>query len=164
MPFIDSVLKELERESASTVRILERVPYDKLDWSPHPKSMTLGELAWHIAGIPKRVGQMLREGVFEPKPGRPAGVPAETGAIAEGYRQNIEDLKNQIVAMGDEALREAFSMQRGGQTVMQIPKTGVVRSILLNHTYHHRGQLSVYLRLLDVPVPAMYGVSADEGF
>lgn len=162
MPFIDSVLEELERESANTVRILERVPYDKLDWTPHPKSMLLGQLSWHIAMIPSRVGEMLREGSFAPSRSKPTGWPTEPGSIAARYRQNIDELRAQLKAMPEGEFREIVAMKRGEETVVQFPKGGVVRTILLNHSYHHRGQLTVYLRLLDVPVPAMYGMSADE--
>lgn len=162
MAFIDAVLDELDRESASTTRILERVPYDKLDWQPHAKSMSLGQLAWHIASVPSRVGDMLREGSFAPSRSKPSGFSTEPDSIAAEFRKNIDALREQLKAMPDEEFREIVAMKRGEQVVVQFPKAGLVRVILLNHSYHHRGQLTVYLRLLDVPVPAMYGVSADE--
>lgn len=162
MAFVDTIFEELEREGKSTARILERVPPEKHDWSPHVKSMTLGELAWHIANLPKSVGGFLREGVFAPRRGQKPEVPAEPGAIAARYRQNLADLREQLTAMQDAEFRESIDMKRGDQTVAQFSKAALIRVVLLNHSYHHRGQLTVYLRLLDVPVPAMYGVSADE--
>ena len=160
MPIITPILGELDHEARATTRILERVPREQLDWTPHPKSMSLGKLAWHIATIPQRVEQMLRAGVFDVATARP--VDAQSSFI-EAYHANLASVRAYIEPLTDEALKEPFTMKRGEQTMMQIPKVAVIRTILMNHTYHHRGQLSVYLRLLDVPVPAIYGTSADEG-
>jgi len=163
MALARAILGELENESQSTVRMLERVPGDKLDWTPHAKSMTLGRLAWHIAGIPARVAHFLRSGTFDlsqagPPPAK-EGTPVDV--IAE-FRRNVDELKQLIGAMDDEAMKEPFSLTRNGETVRTMTNIAMIRTILLNHSYHHRGQLSVYLRLLDVPVPAIYGTSADE--
>ena len=162
MPIINAILPELDIEAKTTVRVLERVPSDRLDFTPHPKSSTLGKLAWHIASIPATVQRLLRAGTFDLSQARPAPIPSDTNAIVEEFRRNTADTRAYLETLTDENLREPFTMIRGGQTVMTIPKIGVVRTILMNHTYHHRGQLAVYLRLLDVPVPVIYGTTADE--
>ncbi len=161
MSIAETFIAELEREGKSTVRILERVPQDKLDWRPHPKSMTVGELAWHIATLPASAAKGLREGkrdVAGSRPGPRGGVD-----FAAEFQRNLAELKNALAAMSDEVLtKERFSFLRGDEVVTSFPKMAFVRTVLLNHSVHHRGQLTVYLRLLDVPVPAMYGTSADE--
>ncbi|HEX8616286.1 MAG TPA: DinB family protein [Thermoanaerobaculia bacterium] len=160
MSIITPFLAELDHEARSTARMLERVPLDRLDWAPHTKSMTLGALAWHLAGIPKRVEHMLRVDTFDVAAAGPPAPP--TGSLVETYQTNVASVREVISSMSDEALRAIFTMKRGEQILVELPKVGVMRNILMNHSYHHRGQLSVYLRLLDVPVPAMYGSSADE--
>jgi uncharacterized damage-inducible protein DinB len=160
MPIITPILGELDHEARTTTRVLERVPQGQLDWTPHPRSMSLGKLAWHIATIPQRVEQMLRAGVFDVATARPAEAQS---SFIDAYLANLDSVRAYLETQTDEALKEPFTMKRGEQTLMQIPKVAVVRTILMNHTYHHRGQLAVYLRLLAVPVPAIYGTSADEG-
>ena len=158
-----AILGELEFESQSTLRMLERVPADKLDWTPHVKSLTLGRLAWHLADIPKRVALFLQNGTFDVSAAgpRPASEGSPADIIAE-YRRNLANIQQLIGAMDDEAMKKPFTLTRNGETMRTMPMNAMFRTILLNHSYHHRGQLSVYLRLLDVPVPAIYGSSADE--
>ena len=160
MSIITSFLGELDHEARTTTRVLERVPQDRLEWTPHVKSMSLGKLAWHIAGLPQRIEQMLKAGVFDVTTARPAEAQP---SFVDAYQANTAALRAYLESLSDEELKETFTMKRGEQTMMQMPKLAVIRTILMNHTYHHRGQLSVYLRLLDVPVPAVYGTSADEG-
>ena len=160
MPIITPILGELDHEARATTRVLERVPADRLDWTPHPKSMSIGKLAWHIATVPQRVEQMLRAGVFDVATARPAD--AQTSFL-DAYRDNLAGVRAYLAPLTDEELKEPFTMKRGEQVIMQIPKVAVIRNILMNHSYHHRGQMTVYLRMLDVPVPAVYGTSADEG-
>lgn len=162
MPIIDSILAELDQESRATTRILERVPDAHLDWTPHPKSMTLRKLAWHIASIPNRVEQMLHTDVFDLSQARPADPPADTSSIVEAFHSNMAAVRAYLSTLDPETLKAPFTLRRPNGKELTIPKIGIVRSILMNHTYHHRGQLAVYLRLLDVPVPAIYGTSADE--
>ena len=160
MSAITALLAELETESRSSIKMLERVPADKLDWQPHAKSMALGQLAWHIATIPMRVGQMLDRGEFDLLNARP---PMRDGADFAGeYQRNLAGIREKIGTLSEETMREPFTLRRGEQVLFSIPKIAVVRNIFMNHSIHHRGQLSVYLRLLDVPVPAIYGTSADE--
>ena len=162
MPIITPFLSELDHEGRTTLRVLERVPGDKLDWTPHPRSMSLGRLAWHIASIPARVEVMLREGVLDVLTTRPPEMPSDPAGIAQGYTRHLAQLRSHLETLDDDALKDTFTMKRGADTVMTIKKIAVIRNILMNHSYHHRGQLAVYLRLLDVPVPAIYGASADE--
>jgi uncharacterized damage-inducible protein DinB len=162
MPIIDPILSELDHESRTTVRVLERVPGDQLDWTPHPKSMSLRKLAWHIANLPARVQVMLSRGSFDVANATPPQPPEDVSQMVETFRTNVAEIRTFLATLDDAALKETFTMTRGEETLMSMPKIAVIRSILLNHSYHHRGQLSVYLRLLDVPVPAIYGASADE--
>ena len=162
MPVLSAILAEIEQEQRTTRKVLERVPHDKLSWRPHEKSMTLGRLAWHIATIPARVVVMLRDGEFDLATAGPAVPPDTTAAIVEGFERNMAEVRAHFESISEDVLKEPFTMRRGPQVMMTIKKIGVVRAILLNHTYHHRGQLSIYLRLLDVPVPSIYGPSADE--
>ena len=124
--------------------------------------MTLRKLAWHVAFIPNRVEQMLRVNSFDLAQARPADPPNDTTAIVEGFHKNMASVREYIANLDPESLKESFTLKRPNGSELTIPKIGVIRNILMNHTYHHRGQLSVYLRLLDVPVPAIYGTSADE--
>lgn len=162
MGVVGAILAEIEQESRTTRKVLERVPGDKLSWKPHEKSMSLGRLAWHIAAVPARVMVMLRDGEFDIGAAGPPTPPDNVAAIVSGFERHYADVRAYFESITDETLKETFTLRRGPEVIMTMKKIGVVRSILLNHTYHHRGQLSIYLRLLDVPVPAIYGPSADE--
>ncbi len=162
MNIAQTILSELRAEAKATNRILERVPMDKLSWKPHEKSSSLGKLAWHIASIPMIAVTMLDAGTFDPgRSARPQEMP-ESPDITGQFGKSMETVREKIGSLDDAALMEPFRMMHGEEVLLEMPKAGMLRTILLNHTYHHRGQLSVYLRLLDVPVPATYGTSADE--
>lgn len=162
MSIIAPILAELDHESRTTVRVLERVPQDRLEWTPHAKSTPIGKLAWHIATVPMRVQAMIGAGAYDlaanPAPPRPDDV----ASIVSAYQANVAGVREYMATLDDDAVKEKFTMLRNGEPVMTMSKIALIRNILLNHTYHHRGQLSVYLRLLDVPVPSIYGPSADE--
>lgn len=162
MRLIDPILQELERESKSTIKLFERLPDGKLDWRPHPKSKSLGDLAWHLATIPKRIATMLEAASFDVSGARPAARPDSSAAIIDAFRSNLDETRAMLSAMDDDALRERFTMIREGREIIAMPKIGFIRTVMLNHSYHHRGQLTVYLRLLDVPLPPVYGNTADE--
>jgi uncharacterized damage-inducible protein DinB len=162
MRLIDPILKELERESISTIKLFERLPNAQLDWRPHPKSKSLGDLAWHLATIPKRIATMLQASSFDMSTARPAARPESSAAIIDAFRSNLDETKAMLSAMDDDVLRERFTMIRDGREVIAMPKIGFIRTVMLNHSYHHRGQLTVYLRLLGVPLPPVYGNTADE--
>lgn len=163
MKIIDGILAEFEQEAKTTHRVLEAVPEEHLDWKPHTKSMSLGRLAGHVAEIPFYAGPTFGQDVldfgesdFEPytASGRDELL-ARHDAANDAFRQAADGYP-------DEKLFENWSMRRGEQVLFEAPRLAVVRSFILKHQVHHRGQLSVYLRLLDVPVPSIYGPSADD--
>jgi uncharacterized damage-inducible protein DinB len=156
-PLID----ELTREAATTRRVLERVPEDKLSWKPHAKSMSLGQLALHVAQTPGGVAQLLGQTECEPPQFRQPEATSR-GELLAALDESIATAQSKLGAWSDSDLMAEWKLKRGGTTLMAVPRVGMVRSIMLNHWYHHRGQLLVYLRLLDVPVPSVYGPSADE--
>lgn len=162
MRIVDSFLAELEQEAAATRRVLERVPENKLGWRPHPKSMTLGELALHVAAVQGRVVDAVSADTMEiPDFGRQPS--AETSAqLLSEFDASLSHAKEVINRWDDATATATWSLTRNGQAVMSLPRIGFLRSVGMNHLYHHRGQLSVYLRLLDVPLPSIYGPSADE--
>jgi uncharacterized damage-inducible protein DinB len=163
VPIIDGILSELDHESKATRRILQRVPSEQLSWAPHAKSSSLGRLAFHIASIPSIALRFLRAGTFDVTQARPPQpFPATAEEIVAAFEHNLAELRATLAPLSDEELRQTFTMMKGDAVVMSIPKIGMLRTILLNHTYHHRGQLSVYLRLLDISVPVVYGSTADE--
>ena len=157
----DSFLAELDQEAATTRRVLERVPNDKLGWKPHAKSMSLGQPALHVATTPGQVAQLITQDQFElPSFDQPsAGSAAE---LVPALQESVAEAKQVLSTLDDQTAMSTWRLTKGGKDILAIPRIGVVRSIMLNHWYHHRGQLSVYLRLLNVPVPSIYGPSADE--
>lgn len=161
MSMTDAMLQEFDNEAGTTRRCLERVPTDKLDWTPHPKSMTLGALALHIAANPAMiVGWAAQDETGFT--GEKTPPPASTADILAVHDAGVKTVRETLSTIGDEGLKKTWKGTAGGRTLMTMPKASLVRAIALNHWYHHRGQLSVYLRLLDVPVPSIYGPSADE--
>lgn len=162
MRIAETYIAEIDSEAGGTIKALERVPKDKLDWRPHVKSRTIGELAQHVASLPGFAALGLREGKREMGAGgRPAAAPNPD--FVGTFKKAVDDFKNAVTAMSDEQLqKETFSFTMNGQPVRTFPKATFLRNVVMNHFVHHRGQLTVYLRLLDIPVPAIYGVSADE--
>jgi uncharacterized damage-inducible protein DinB len=158
---IADLLKELEQEAQSTRRVLERVPSDRLDWRPHRKSMTLGELAMHVADLPGVIVEVSTRNfdanTVIPRPG--ASSTAELLAVLEG---SVKRAKAQLRTMTDADLALPWRMLNGERELWSVSRGELLRSVMLNHWYHHRGQLTVYLRLVEVPLPAIYGDSADE--
>jgi uncharacterized damage-inducible protein DinB len=161
MSMCAAVLKEFDQEAGTTRRVLERVPTDKLAWKPHPKSMSLGELALHVAASPGVISGWCCEDVTE-FTGEKAPTPSSTADILTAHDKGVQTVKDRLSQLGDEGLKATWTGKAGGNTLMAMPKAVLVRSIVMNHWIHHRGQLSVYLRLLDVAVPSIYGPSADE--
>jgi uncharacterized damage-inducible protein DinB len=163
MTLAESLIAELEREGKSTVRILQRVPMDRVDWKPHAKSMSLGQLAWHIATLPRSGVIGLREKKREVTGGGVRPGPAGKDDLAATFQQSLEALKAELSATSDQTLmKERFSFVRNGEPIVSFPLLGMIRTVIINHSIHHRGQLTVYLRLLELSVPAMYGTTADE--
>ena len=158
-PFI----AELEQEAASTRRVLERVPADRLEWQPHSKSMTLGQLALHVAGIPgafARLGRLDGLDAATAKFSPPA--PESVDQVLQSLDDGVADARSFLSELDEETAFAPWRLHHGERELFTVPRLGLVRSLMLNHWYHHRGQLVVYLRLLDLPVPSVYGPSADE--
>jgi uncharacterized damage-inducible protein DinB len=160
---LEPMLGEFREEAKITRRVLDRVPADKLAWRPHPKSMSLGQLALHIASIPGRTSKLAQleefdasQAAFDP----PAA--ADLKQIHAAFDQSVRSAEECLGGMTDEAAVGNWRLTFRGKEVFTQPRAGILRSVMLNHWYHHRGQLSVYLRLLEVPVPVIYGRSADE--
>jgi uncharacterized damage-inducible protein DinB len=161
MPMVDAIIGEIDREAKTTQRVLERIPEDKISWKPHPRSMTIGELGMHIAVAPLVLSEVVVKDVHEFGPNPKQGeVTRQT--ILDTFTKSTQKMKEVIGTFDDAKMASAITMTKDGKTIMAIPRAGFVRAIMMNHIYHHRGQLSVYLRLLDVPVPSIYGSSADE--
>ena len=161
MRLADSILMEMGQEAQTTKRVLERVPGDKLTWKPHAKSFSLGQLALHIASVPASVTAAAVPDTFEAA-GFSQAEPRNRQEVLDTFSQSLVSAKETLAKMDDARLVSLWSLTRNGKTLMSIPRIAFLRSILMNHLYHHRGQLSVYLRMLEVPVPSIYGPSADE--
>jgi len=166
MPIRDAILPEFDMEMAATRKTLERVPEDKPDWKPHEKSMKLGRLAGHLAEIPTwAVMTLTQDSVDLAPPGAPPQTPrvmTTRRELLESFDKNVADARAAIAAASDEKFMQPWSLLKGGQTLMTVPRVVVVRNFVLNHNIHHRAQMGVYLRLNNLPVPSVYGPSADE--
>jgi uncharacterized damage-inducible protein DinB len=161
MSMIHALIQELEQEAQTTRRVLERVPGDRLEWKPNPKSMSLGQLSLHVATIPGFVSDIARQSPFSfPKMVQPSA--NSSAELVPALDASVARAKQNLLAIGDAGLANLWRLVEGDTELMAVPVGGVVRSIMLNHWYHHRGQLSVYLRELGVPLPSIYGPSADE--
>jgi uncharacterized damage-inducible protein DinB len=159
---VEATVQEFAQEAAITRRVLERVPADQLAWKPHPRSMSLGALALHVASGPGVFAGWLASDVVDLSDAKEKPQPDSLGEIFSAHERSVEAVKGALVSMGDEAIQGVCTLRKNGATFMKMPRLAVLRTLVMNHWIHHRGQLSVYLRLLDVPVPAMYGPSADE--
>lgn len=155
---------ELQHEAATTRRMLERLPEGSFDWKPHDKSTPLGRLAGHVAELPTLVETVLTrdEMNFDPETFQPF-IPATTAELVERFDRNVAAAVGLLKNHGGEGLGDPWRLRSGEYVIFELPRGVVLRSMMLNHFVHHRGQLSVYMRLLDVPLPSIYGPSADEG-
>jgi uncharacterized damage-inducible protein DinB len=160
---LEPMMTEIQEEAVRTKCVLERVPSDKLAWKPHPKSMSLGQLALHIAAIPcnlSRLAQLEEFDVATANFDPPA--PSDAKEILTTLDASIKAAEEYLGTVSESTALGNWRLNSKGKEVFTVPRVAMLRSIMLNHWYHHRGQLSVYLRLLDVPVPVIYGRSADE--
>ena len=157
----DELIAELAQEAATTRRVLERVPENRLAWTPHARSRSLGQLAFHVAAVPGALANLLRE-LKREAPEFTDPVPASLAEILSAHDEGLRVATTQLAAWDSDDLAAEWTMTRDGNTVLAMPRMNMVRSVMFNHLYHHRGQLTVYLRLLEVPVPSVYGPSADE--
>jgi uncharacterized damage-inducible protein DinB len=162
MALVDGLLQELEQEAQTTRRLLERVPNDRLDWRPHHKSRTLGQLAMHVAIVPGGVAEFVASPSPAQAPQFQDPIPASASELVPALEDSIARAKKALRGLDDAAVTATWRMVAGDRELLALPRIAMLRSVMLNHWYHHRGQLSVYLRELDVPLPSIYGPSADE--
>ena len=165
MAIAESILPEFDHETATTRLLLERVPEAMAEWKPHVKSMSLGQLAMHIAHLPQWASVTLERTEFDTNPpdGSRMTTPAfqSTPALLQSYDANVSAARAVLARTTDGEFMVAWTLKSGGKKMFHMPRVAVFRSFILNHAVHHRGQLSVYLRLLDVPLPNIYGPTAD---
>jgi uncharacterized damage-inducible protein DinB len=166
MKISETVLPEFDQEMANTRKVLERVPAAKFSWKPHPKSSEFGALAAHIANMPDWAGLTMQSDSFDYAP--PGAAPYQTPKytstedLLAAFDKSVAQGRSAIAAADDIAFLAPWTLMAGGQTIMTMPRIAVIRTFVMNHTIHHRAQLGVYLRLNDIPVPGLYGPSADE--
>jgi uncharacterized damage-inducible protein DinB len=163
MPISEMLLPEVDQEMAKTRQVLERVPEDQPEYRPHAKSMTLGRLAQHLAEIPAWGVRALTLESFDIPATRGRGaVMTSRKELLGTFDANVGAVRQALAGASDETLGVKWALTHGGKPVFTLPRFAVLRAMMISHTIHHRAQLGVYLRLLDVPIPGMYGPSADE--
>lgn len=162
MNFITTVLAEMEQEAVATRKLLERVPADKLSWRPHPKSMTLGALALHVATDAGLIAQTATQSSIAASELVTHPEAESKEHILNSFAASLQTAKDLLPTLSEETLGANWMVMEGERTLLAVPRAALLRVFMLNHWYHHRGQLTVYLRLLDVPLPSVYGPSADE--
>jgi uncharacterized damage-inducible protein DinB len=167
MSISQSLLPEFDQEMVNTRKTLERVPDDKLTWKPHEKSMALGRLAGHLAELSGWSVEIINKDVLDfAPPGAPPAQPmiaTSRQQILDAFDKGVPAARAAIAGASDEHLMKSWTLAMGGKPLFTMPRVVVLRSFVMNHVIHHRAQLGVYLRLNDVPVPSIYGPSADEG-
>ena len=162
MKMIDGLLAELEQEAATTSRVLERIPQAHLSWRPHPKSMSLGQLALHVATVPGNVAELAAKDTIPNPPNFTQPEAATAAELVPSLAASVSKAKQVLGGFDDARMGAMWRLQRDGKEILAMPRVALVRTIMLNHWYHHRGQLLVYLRLLNQSVPSVYGPTADE--
>jgi len=162
MPINQALLPEFDYEMANTRKTLERVPEDKFTWKPHEKSGTLGWLASHVATLPSLTVLTIEKDSFDVPPGYRPPVFGSRKELLDAFDKNVIAARGAIANAGDAELMKPWSLAVGGKNIFTQPRVAVLRGFVMNHLIHHRAQLTVYLRMNNVPVPALYGPSADE--
>ena len=163
MAIKDALLPEYDHEMATTRRLLDRVPEAEFDWKPHDKSMTLRQLAGHLANIPTWCSAVLDAPQFDlATADRRPRHPASRTALVEEFDTKVAAARASLAACTDAELLSPWTLRQGSHEIFTLPRISAIRSFVMNHSIHHRGQLSVYLRLKNVPLPSMYGPTADE--
>jgi len=163
MALVDALVTELDRELAVTRVLLERTPDDRLSWRPHHKSFTLGQLASHVANLPRWGAMTLAEDGLDLEGGTPPREASSRETLLSDFDEQASAFREALVGRSDAELMAGWTLRQKGKVLFTMPKVSVLRSFVMNHLIHHRGQLTVYLRQLDVPLPSIYGPSADEG-
>lgn len=164
MAINNSLLAELKHEAGNTRKVLERVPLDRTGWKPHDKSTALDSLAYHVAEIPAWTDRIMNNDEFDVVKGpfNRAPKPENTEDLVKLQQQRIDEAARILEGSSDEELSKPWTLRSGDHVIMTLPRVVALRNMVFNHLIHHRAQLTVYLRLLDVPVPGLYGPSADE--
>ena len=162
MPISQTLLPEFDHEMENTRKLLELVPDGKFDYVPHEKSMKLGRLASHVAELPGWAKHTLETELLELQPGQQPFLAGSRKELLETFDKNVREARAAIAAASDDELGKTWTLKFGEETVLSMPRTGVLRNMVMNHMIHHRAQLGVYLRLNNVTFPGMYGPSADE--
>jgi len=166
MSMAESLVGEFDHETGNTRRLLERVPGAHVTWRPHAKSFSLGDLALHLANIPVWMGLTLNAPEFDmdpdDNPEDPGRAWESTELLLATFDKNVADARSILAGATDKQMMEPWTFKKRGKLVLTMPKVAVVRAFVFNHMVHHRGQLTVYLRLKDVPLPGIYGPTADE--
>ncbi|HEX8136296.1 MAG TPA: DinB family protein [Pyrinomonadaceae bacterium] len=163
MSLSQPIIAELQQEAKTTRKLLERVPEEAFSWKPHEKSMSLGRLAGHVAELHTMFRFILTEDELDFAAGKyQPFAPSNVSELLESFDRNVAEAVELLKAQTDESLLKPWRMRSGEQVFFELPRVAVIRSMALNHIFHHRGQLSVYLRLRDVPLPSIYGPTADE--
>jgi uncharacterized damage-inducible protein DinB len=163
MPISEGLLNEFDHETKTTRRVLERIPTDKFAWAPHARSMPMGKLAWHVAQMATWVPGTLEQDFIDLSvPGPEDPVPATTEELLAAFDKYAAAARATLAAAPDEIMAKPWSLKNGEMVFFTLPKAAVLRGFVFNHIVHHRGQLTVYLRLNEIPVPSIYGPSADE--
>jgi uncharacterized damage-inducible protein DinB len=161
MTMIEVLRQEFDQEAQTTRRVLERVPGDRLGWKPHDKSMSLGQLALHVAMVPGAVSDVARQSPYQMQQFTYPS-PASAAELMPAFEQSVARGRDFLRTLDDAALAKTWRGMMGDKEVMAVPVGTFIRSVMLNHWYHHRGQLAVYLRQVGALVPSIYGPSADE--
>jgi uncharacterized damage-inducible protein DinB len=163
MSILSSLKAELQHEAIATRKVLERVPMDKLSWKPHEKSMALGSLAKHVAELPSLITMGMTKNEWEVSENKPTPMPTTNAELVELFDKHVKEASDSLEKENEnEFLGQSWSMRNKEQIFFTIPRFAVLRNMGMNHLIHHRAQLAVYLRLLNIPVPGIYGPTADE--
>jgi uncharacterized damage-inducible protein DinB len=163
MAICDMLLPEFDQEMANTRKMLERIPEDRLDFQPHPKSWKANHLAGHIAELPSWAAYTMQTEILELEPNQFSPFePTTQKELLDKFDKSVSDARAAIATATNEQMNTMWTMKWDGKTVLNMPRIGVLRSVVMNHLIHHRAQLGMYLRLMNVAVPGMYGPSADE--
>lgn len=162
MSLAESLITEFETQAPITRMFLERLPEDKLTWKPHENSMTAGQLALHLARVPEGVVRGAQQNPAQAPDFGTVPSPADLQEILRAFEQSIATVRSVLPKFDDRSMRETWRLMRGDEELVAMPRERFLREIMLNHWYQHRGQFSVYLRMLNVAVPASWGPSFDE--
>ncbi|HKI44247.1 MAG TPA: DinB family protein [Balneolales bacterium] len=165
MSISESFLPEFDHEMANTRKLLERIPNDKATWKPHPKSRTLGQLAIHLAFLPVWINSIMEKAEFDLRSSKDGGFKRpefkSRDTLLSFFDENVSNARKAISGRSDREMLVNWTFRKGEQILFSSPRTAALRSFVMSHSIHHRGQLTVYLRLIDVPLPELYGSTAD---